>query len=87
MIGSSARAMVAALAGVLVSAPAIADPTPPAAKQIQDPNKVVCETQDVTGSRITTRRVCKTRAQWADLQLQDRQEIEKVQVQRGMKGQ
>jgi len=87
MIGSSARAMVAALAGVLVCGPAIADPTSPAAKQIQDPNKVVCETQEVTGSRITTRRVCKTRAQWADLLLQDRQEVEKVQVQRGMKGQ
>lgn len=50
------------------------------------PNEVVCQKQEVTGTRLGVRRVCKTRAQWADQQLQDRQEIEKVQVQRGMKG-
>jgi hypothetical protein len=32
------------------------------------------------------KRVCKTRAEWADFQLQERQQIEKVQVQRHMPG-
>jgi hypothetical protein len=85
--GSSARVAVAAFVGVLIGAPAIADPTSPAPQKGQDPNEVVCERQEVLGSRLATRRVCKTRAEWADLRLQDRQEVEKVQVRRGMSGQ
>ena len=50
-------------------------------------NEVICQKQEVTGSRLTKKRICKTRAQWADQQLQDRQEIERVQTQRGMKDQ
>lgn len=50
----------------------------------KNPNQVVCEKQSVTGSRLTTKRVCKTRAQWADERLQDRQGIEKIQVERGL---
>lgn len=53
------------------------------AKKALDPNEVVCEKQLVAGSRLATKRVCMTRAQWADLKSQDRQEIEKAQVQRG----
>ena len=49
-------------------------------------NEVVCQKLEVTGTRLGAKRICKTRAQWADQKLQDRQEIEKVQVQRGMKG-
>lgn len=52
-----------------------------------DPDKVICETQEVVGSRLATKRICMTRSQWADLRLQDRQEIEKVQTRRGMQGQ
>lgn len=52
-------------------------------KKTLDPNEIVCEKQTVPGSRLATKRVCMTRAQWADLKSQDRQEIEKAQVQRG----
>ena len=52
-----------------------------------DMNEVVCERQEVTGSRLARKKVCMTRAQWAALRLEDRQAVEKVQVQRGMKGQ
>jgi hypothetical protein len=71
-------------------APAMAEPrpaTPPAsqsAKPAPDPNQIVCERQAVIGSRLATERVCHTRAQWADLRIQDRQAIEHVQIQRGM---
>ena len=51
-----------------------------------DPNEKVCQTQEVTGSRLGHKRVCKTRAEWADFQLQERQQVEKVQVQRHMPG-
>lgn len=54
------------------------------AKPARDPNEVVCEKQEILGSRVATKKVCLTRAQWADLKIQDRQEIEKVQTRRGM---
>ena len=87
-----ACALAAAAAGLLASAPVAAQApaaTAPAASnpKAADPNnQMVCEKQEVTGSRIGTRRVCMTRAQWADLRLQDRQEIERAQTRRGMKG-
>jgi hypothetical protein len=84
-----ARAACAGLVAGFVSASAIAQ-TPPAAtasppSKAEDRNEKVCQKIEVTGSRLATRRVCKTRAEWADLQLQDRQEIERIQVQRGMR--
>lgn len=48
-------------------------------------NERICRTEEVTGSRLAKKKVCKTRSQWADQQLQDRQEIERVQTQRSMK--
>jgi invasion protein IalB len=48
-----------------------------------DPNEVVCEKQEVIGSRLASKRICMTRSQWADQKGQDRQEVEKVQTQRG----
>lgn len=48
-----------------------------------DPNEVICEKQEVIGSRLATKRVCMTRSQWADQKGQDRQEIDRVQTQRG----
>lgn len=44
-----------------------------------DPSQVICEKIVVTGSRLAARRFCGTRAQWADKQLQDRQEVERIQ--------
>ncbi len=84
------RVAGAALAAALVSASAMAQiaapaSTPVPSQKAKDPNEKVCQKIEVTGSRLATRRVCKTRAEWADLQLQDRQEIERIQVQRGMR--
>ena len=87
LVGGPATAFLA----IVMSAPAIAaDTAPPASRpasqKAADPNEIICEKQEVVGSRLATRRVCRTRAEWADLRLQDRQEIERVQVQRGIKG-
>lgn len=75
----------------LAAGSAVAQPTPtapqPSGARNQDPNEVICEKQKVIGSRLAVKRVCRTRAEWADLRLQDRQEIEKIQTQRGMKDQ
>lgn len=87
-----ARSSAAALSALLAAAPLIAQTTPaptpaaPAAKA-QNPNEVVCEKIKETGSRLGSKRVCMTRGQWADLKLQDRLEVERVQVRRGMSGQ
>ena len=86
MMHRATRALVAAAMGALIAAPAMAQASASAHQKAQDPNEIVCEKQEVTGSRLATRRVCKTRAEWADLKLQDRQEIERIQTQRGMKG-
>ena len=45
-----------------------------------DPNDKICQKIEVTGSRLGYKRVCMTRAEWADQQLQDRQATEKIQV-------
>jgi hypothetical protein len=83
--------IVAALATLAVAPPAMAQgsapavSSPPAAVAPNlDPNQRICQKQEVTGSRLSTRRVCMTRSEWADRKLQDRQDVEKVQVQRGM---
>ncbi len=80
--------LAAAAAGLLVSAPAAAETAAAASSQkpADKSSEVVCERQEITGSRLGTRRICLTRAQWAERRLQDRQEVEKVQTSRGMKG-
>ena len=50
------------------------------------PAEIVCETQSVVGSRLSKKRVCMTRAEWAQSRSDDRQAVEKVQIQRSMKG-
>jgi hypothetical protein len=51
-------------------------------KQV-DPNEMVCERQQEPGSRLAAAKVCHTRAEWADLKAQDRQDLEKAQTQIG----
>lgn len=73
----------AVLAAILMGMPAIAESppaaSPPASQRGPDPNQVICERQEVVGSRLQKRKVCMTRAQWADLRLQTRQDLEHAQ--------
>ena len=62
------------------AAPQQAAPAKPATAQAEP---LICQKQEVVGSRLASRRVCKTRAEWADMQLQDRQGVERVQVKVG----
>jgi len=45
----------------------------------KDPNAKVCEKIEVTGSRLGSRRVCMTAADWAAQRQDHRNDIEKVQ--------
>ena len=67
------------LSASLIPTPAFAQKAQAPNTSTSDPNERICENITPTGSRLATRRFCGTRAQWADKQLQDRQEIEKIQ--------
>lgn len=82
------------VAAAFLSTPSVAQPQGAAQDQQKavaessplDPNEIICQREEVTGSRLAKRRVCLTRSQWADRRLQDRQAIEKVQVERPLLG-
>jgi hypothetical protein len=86
MTSISARGAVAAALSILLCAPAIGQaPTPaPAPRSGADQSEIVCEKQDVIGSRLQKKKVCMTRSEWADLRQQDKQYLEKQQTQRGL---
>ena len=76
---------------VASSASAVAQTAPkPAAQQpaqqpgakTPDPNEIVCEKEQDSGSRLVTNKVCMTRSQWAEQKRLNRMDIEKMQVQR-----
>ena len=73
------------LAALLAMAtPALAnDPAQKEAKKGSDPNEVVCEKIPVIGSRLAAKRVCQTRAEWDEQRRLQRQEVDRVQTQRG----
>ena len=52
---------------------------PSAASQKSASEEIVCKKFEVTGSRLGKKKVCRTRAQWLDDDLQTRQDIERVQ--------
>ena len=47
----------------------------------KDPNRIICEKQGVLGSRLAVKRVCMTAAEWEVRKREDRQAIEKGQLQ------
>jgi invasion protein IalB len=75
---------VSLLISPVAAAPAFAQTAPvaPQAKNAHDPNEVVCEKEEETGSRLSSHRVCKTRAEWAEQRRLNRADIEKIQTQR-----
>ena len=54
-------------------------PTTAKAQPSQDPNEVVCVQEAEVGSRLNRRRVCRTRAEWAEHRTQYKQSIERAQ--------
>lgn len=55
---------------------------PPAAPSVRapaDPNQRVCEDITTVGSRLGTKRICATRAEWAEKRKRDRETTEEFQ--------
>lgn len=71
---------VAALATAFFNTPAFTQQSPAQQRPAADPNERVCEDIVQTGSRIATKRFCGTRAEWADKKKQDREAVEKAQL-------
>jgi hypothetical protein len=73
---ASACAAALALAAAPASAEvaAAAETTPPA-KSAEDANKRICRTYQSTGWRTRPARVCRTRAEWAELAKDNEQEV------------
>ena len=47
--------------------------------QARDPNEKVCETVSQVGSRLSKKKICATRAEWAEMKRQDREVIDQAQ--------
>jgi hypothetical protein len=63
----------------------VAIPTQPGAVKSANQTDLVCEKVEVLGSRLATKRVCMTRAEWALRRKDDREIVEQAQAQRGCK--
>ena len=82
------KLICASVSVALIAAPAIAQAPAAAPAQTQttakkdDPTEKICVKEESTGSRLGAKRICMTRAEWADRKLQDQQELTRVQTQR-----
>lgn len=82
---------VFAIAGLFLlasGAPVLADTAssssqPTTKAEDNDPNKVICRRIESIGTRLSTKRVCRTKAEWDAEQAANRQTIERSQTERG----
>ena len=68
--------LVLAVAAIASAQPSSAKDKP---KDPKDPNEKICEKQSVLGSRLATRRVCATRAEWEEKRRLDKEAIDQGQ--------
>ena len=71
---------------VLMFAAVVAAPSFPAragqtTTTVRDPNEKICQVVTPVGSRLATKKVCATRAEWEDKKRQDREATERAQTQ------
>lgn len=68
--------MLGMMIGSVLAVPAAAEGT----KKKGDPDEVICEKQEILGSRLATRKVCRTRAEWAEERRLNRDAVDKSQI-------
>ena len=73
------RTLLLAAALTIGTAPALAQPKPQPNTSTGDPNERICEKVEIIGSRLASKRICATRAEWADRKRQDREALEAAQ--------
>ncbi|ONF96430.1 hypothetical protein [Sphingomonas jeddahensis] len=45
-----------------------------------DPNRMVCRTVETTGSRLGKRKICRTAAEWTEVQAMERRDLDRNQA-------
>ena len=75
--GIAGASLLLGAAPIFAQTQAAAQPIP--ASKVKDPNRVVCEKVEETGSRISAKRVCMTAQQWEEKRRGDRQYVEVAQ--------
>ena len=61
---------------------AVAEPAQAPSQNVRpklDPNQRICEDVTQVGSRLSTKRICATRAEWAEKRKQDRDTVDDAQ--------
>lgn len=83
MLNARAISMIAAASAF--AALAVGTLPEPASAQVskapRDPNEKVCQVITPVGSRLATKKVCATRAEWEEKKRQDREATERAQTQ------
>jgi invasion protein IalB len=62
-----------------LSAQAQTTSQPTAASKSKDPNRIICERVEETGSRVAAKKVCMSAQQWEDKRRADREYLEDAQ--------
>jgi hypothetical protein len=77
------------IVALVVSTPAVAQTAPTdsasaatATQKLKDPNRVICEREEVIGSRLGGKKICRTAAEWEAARQQARDEIDDWQRRR-----
>lgn len=81
------RFVAVSLIAAMISFPAAAQPAAPGPTSgarapnynVGNPNERICEKLTQVGSRLSVKRVCATRAEWAERLRQDREAVESAQ--------
>jgi hypothetical protein len=84
--------IAACLSLATLNAPLLADAgtstaaAPTTKSDASDPNKVICRRIETIGSRLDSKRVCRTKGDWDAEQALNRQTLEQSQNMRGARG-
>lgn len=81
------RNLVAFAVLAALAVPATARPANSQEKaNLSDPNRMVCRTAEIIGSRLGTKKTCMTAMQWDQLEREQRATTERIQTQRTTNG-
>ena len=79
---TSCLAAIAAIGWTLSASDVAAQSLPVESHKVRpaaDPNQKICEDLTMVGSRLATKRICATRAEWAAKKQQDKDEVDRIQ--------
>lgn len=68
---------------MLTAAPALAKKP----EKQTDPNRVICRSSEVIGSRLATKKTCLTAVQWSQMERDQRETVERIQAYKPVNGQ